>query len=357
MKIIAFLCVVIAFSSATEAIDIFNTLPKTDFGKTILQTVQLELSNGSAVDSVVQSLNEILKSAEQEKGAIQTNLRNRQTQCQTRQDDAQSIIDRANAKRADDERKLPLINEELISKQEQALVKDSEEQRNNDKLALITATREQQKQEYQDRRNELTNYVAALGEAKSIVSGLGSVSFLQVSSNEHYSKFKEANPTPRGYGIMVELLLKASTQAKTPEQVERIVATIQGLIDSIYELQKQELLVDDAREVEFIRQREILLLANQTLAASVAQLKAQVLHLQQDIVEVTNDVNTNKSIASIKTKELNDWIKTCQDEEKNLRAIFDSRVGQVETVNQILIIFNSGLSQELRKSIAEIQLN
>lgn len=28
---------------------------------------------------------------------------------------------------------------------------------------------------------------------------------------------------------------------------------------------------------------------------------------------------------TVKTKELNDWIKTCSDEEKNLRAIFESR--------------------------------
>lgn len=59
---------------------------------------------------------------------------------------------------------------------------------------------------------------------------------------------------------------------------------------------------------------------------------------------------------TVKTKELNDWIKTCSDEEKNLRAIFESRyyiniIFFIEYIKQKLLIkYSFYLIKELHKN-------
>lgn len=51
---------------------------------------------------------------------------------------------------------------------------------------------------------------------------------------------------------MVELLLQTANKGgANPELVEKLVAAIDTLAESIYDLQKEELLVDDQREQEF----------------------------------------------------------------------------------------------------------
>lgn len=132
----------------------------------------------------------MLSDADNERKSIQSNLQGRQAYCQSKQQAAKEVLDRATYKRADDEKKVPLKKEELLDKKQQSQDKDGEEERNRDRITAITEQRDAQRKEYEERRGQLIGFVAALQEAKKIVSASGA-SFLQKSIERHYSEFSK----------------------------------------------------------------------------------------------------------------------------------------------------------------------
>ncbi|KAM3143013.1 hypothetical protein pb186bvf_004831 [Paramecium bursaria] len=322
MKAIYIICLIV-LANATQGIDYFHMLATKDYGKTVIQALQLELQQGSA-DQVVGTLRGLLKDSENELGAIKGNLKNRQAQCLVHQSDAKSVIERANYKAAEDLTKLPLKKEESDAKNKQVEDKQGEEQRNNDKIVVISNSRKAQRALFEERRDELVGLVATLNEAKAIIEGKKS-SFLQKNIQSVLDNFAESYPNQRGLVLMAQILMKSANKQLEQGAIEKLVGIIGSLVESIYDVQKEELLVDDQREQDFQNQKAQLENANVYLAAASATLHAQSLTLQQQILELSNDIKSNQQLSAVKTKELQDWNKTCYDEEKGLRSIYDGK--------------------------------
>jgi hypothetical protein len=98
-------------------------------------------------------------------------------------------------------------------------VKNGEEQRNLDRIQLLTQQRQQSRAEYEERRDEMIGMIAALKEAKTIVAQLKSGSFLQEADSvfaeikEHHQSFVKSYPRQRGFHQLVSLLLETASDS------------------------------------------------------------------------------------------------------------------------------------------------
>lgn len=67
-------------------------------------------------------------------------------------------------------------------------------------------------------------------------------------------------------------------------------------MESIFDLQKKELIADNAREQDYQNQKERIELQNRRLEATIASFKARVEVINQTVLELTNDIKANTDV-------------------------------------------------------------
>jgi hypothetical protein len=215
---------------------------------------------------------------------------------------------------------------------------------------VITAARKETRAEYEDRRDELAAMVGALQEAKQIIQQLKATGFLQMNSEvltqikAHHNKFLSRFPKQRSFHGLINLLM-VTMQDKDIQadqsSVGKIVAIIDGLVESVFEIQKQEMIADDNRQMEFEMQKARLQLLNRRLQGSIADLNAKVQILTQRILELENDIATSNTTVEVKTSEKNDWLRTCGDAKNSFDQMAAIRKEQLEVIAECIEIFET----------------
>lgn len=153
----------IALAIANQNEQFFLSLREKEFGRTIIQTIQLELGSKASseqVDRILNLLRQMREDISSEQKDAEASFST--DTCSARINDVLAVIKRASEKKADDERRLPLLKEEQKDKQQQADDKVGQEKRNLDRIAIITEERKQSHAEYETRRDELIGLISAL---------------------------------------------------------------------------------------------------------------------------------------------------------------------------------------------------
>ncbi|CAD8089280.1 unnamed protein product [Paramecium primaurelia] len=346
MKLLVLLCIV-TLTFADQRIDFFNKLSQSEFGKTILQTIQVQENNVERVLQFIKQLQVDINAAQTE----HTNyLQNRNGQITQYINEADQALAKAKQQKAQDEAQLPLKEEELNDKRSQGESKFAEKQRNLDRIAALTAEREESKKAYDQRRSEIVGLLAALNQGKKLIQQIktGSVFTQQeifADIEHHHKKFIQRFPDRRGFNSLVSLSLamaQDSTLKSDQSALERVVQVIEDLADSLFQLQKQEMEADDAREAAFQQAIARLEIANQSLEGAVAYLHAQILRLEQSLLELQNDIATQAQMIVNKQNEKADWLNIQRDETKSYGKQTENRKSQLDLLGETENVFSKG---------------
>jgi hypothetical protein len=126
--------------------------------------------------------------------------------------------------------------------------------RNKDSITKFFETREAEHREFVERREEYTQLITALKDAKQTIASLATTSFLQLKDGvlaelkAHHAKVEAV--MPHGYKTLALLLLELTADANIradPSTVQVILDVIDELIESIYSVQKEEIFADDEK--------------------------------------------------------------------------------------------------------------
>lgn len=158
-----------------------HELAHNDFGKTIIETIQVSMHSGKDVDRIVELLKQMEEDIKSENESEKAVKGQRDEQCAKKQGEAEAAIKSANVQRVEAERAIPFMREELRDKERQAKEKLTEEQRNNDLIFALMEERKESRAEYEAQRDELGGLIGALQEAKKIVGQLKKQGFLQIN--------------------------------------------------------------------------------------------------------------------------------------------------------------------------------
>ncbi|CAD8074164.1 unnamed protein product [Paramecium sonneborni] len=356
MKLIVLIVLIGAIVARDEYF--FAQLRDSEFGKTIIQTLQVQLLQEHPADTVVHLLKQMKDDLLNEQRAEDEDVQSSLQSCQTASEAAAAVITVAKERKATAEERLPLLQQEQNDKKQQLFDKQGEEQRNLDRVSVLQEARNVQRSEYEQRRDELVGLISALQEAKQILSqgitALKKTSFAELKS--HHQNFLKYYPHKKGFHTMVNMLLEVLQDEGTQENAaQKVVKIIDTLVDSIFQVQKEEMKADDGRELDFQTQKERLLLANRRLAGSIADLNARYEVLGQKILEVRNDVATQDAVIFNKQTEKGDWDQTCNDTERTHRQQTDARNVQLEIIVECIDIFETRFDMETKSYIQRIR--
>ncbi|CAD8061995.1 unnamed protein product [Paramecium primaurelia] len=356
MKIILLVFLIGATFARDEGF--FAQLRNSDFGKTIIQTLQVQLSQEHPADTVVHLLKQMKDDLNNEQRVEDEEITGQLKTCQEASNAAVSVLTIAKERKATSEERLPLLQQEQNDKKQQLFDKQGEEQRNLDRISVLQEARNVQRQEFEQRRDELVGLVSALQEAKKILSqGIGALkknSFVQLKN--HHENFLKYYPNKKGFHSMVDVLLTVLQEENTQENAaQKVVKIIDTLVDSIFQVQKEEMKADDARELDFQTQKERLLLANRRLSGSVADLNAANERIGQKILEIKNDISIQDSIIFNKSTEQADWDQTCNDTEKAHRQQTEQRNAQLAIIVECIDIFETRFDMETKSYIQRLR--
>lgn len=116
---------------------------------------------------------------------------------------------------------------------------------------------------------------------------------------QHHAKFQKLYPAKKGFHTMVSLLLQTMQDVgiqANQKGVKKIIHVIDELIESIFDVMKQELKAENARQQDYLTQRARLELNSRRLEGTVSQLRAKVENIKQKMLELTNDIATQSEV-------------------------------------------------------------
>ncbi|KAM3131450.1 hypothetical protein pb186bvf_016380 [Paramecium bursaria] len=349
MKYWIVLLAVVAFAQYEE--NYLQQIAQSDFGKTILQTIQVELQGNSSIDHILQLLEQLKTEINDEQDREREKSREHTQFCIDKFNEILFVIDKAGLQLARDQTQLPLALEEQKDKQRQSQDKEDQENRNNQRIQELTDERTASRREYEDRRDEQTTLIGVLREARKTFTKLstkkydplaGTYSFLEISEPILVQLKKYSKQFSHGYGAMFDMLVEISQQPgiqADQKGVAKIQEIIDELIESVYHVQRQELLAENVREQDFQNKKERIVLANRKLIATIALLKAKVEIITQTVLELNNDITNNSNLSRLKAQEKNDWQKACLDYHNGYVAATQIRTNESDILTEVIQIF------------------
>lgn len=168
--------------------------------------------------------------------------------------------------KADDERALPLRQEELQDKEQQLRDKQNQDERSQTRMQTLIHQRQDDAISYNARIAENQGLVDTLQQAKHIISQLAARnSFLQVDNshthlqkpedvkeklNKHNQNIIQLMGDKKGYFSLIEMLIEAAQDpnvSSNHELVGSVVQIIDELVESLYRLQRVEQVSEQER--------------------------------------------------------------------------------------------------------------
>ncbi|KAM3145438.1 hypothetical protein pb186bvf_002482 [Paramecium bursaria] len=350
MKVL--LLLVLAGMVMSNDFDLLDQMTQFEFGKTIIATLQIELEAGdSSIDNVVNQLRSIQITAQQDLEDNTKTLRTRIEQCNQREFELNEVINSASSRKADDERAVPLRQEELNAKLQQLNDKTGQESRNLDRISLLESQRKEEKQSYESKKDQNVGLIEGLKKAKSIISQLKS-SFLQTDDVKEVLKKHVDSLAVGPYTGLIQMLVQSAEK----DSAQKIVQIIDELVESINHLSSVESTGEEEKIALYQRQKARYQQENKSLEATLATLKADTQRIQQTLLELSNDIDTKNQVLSVKNTELNDWKKTCDDEVKNHQFVRTQKNSELGIINECIEIFTSRFNSGIRSYVQKLQI-
>jgi DNA repair exonuclease SbcCD ATPase subunit len=347
MRIAAILCIAFciagafATDSAQDAADFakLEQLSNTSFGKTIIDTIQLQLASGDPMDDLIELLREISNFVQNEQNDDDGYIKDIRGQCDAEIDRLRNEItaadDRAAELQAEIEEKTPIRDEkvELLAEKRELLAETG------DRIVELDEDKAEHDADWAAEQQEHDRATYVIERAKEVIENGFGGSFLQktfkpqtlVQVSEHFktnSKNFKRNSWNHVFKLLAQISASSTVQADAGA-VAKILALIDALLERIAESREIERREYEAWVAEYQEAREAQVTLYNATEAQIENLENEISALTKRINNATSERDEQRERSRQKNIELTGRIKWCDDEAE---AYSDRRADRTERI-------------------------
>jgi len=337
--------VVGSFATSTEdqvILDKLSAMDKTDFGRTMLDTIQLQLASGDPMDDLIELLRETYNFVYTEQTDDDGYIKNIRGGCDNDigrlRTEITAANDRAAELQAELDEKIPLRAEKTeLLHQKQALLEET-----GDRIVALDEDKAEHDAEWAAEQQEHDRATYVIERAKEVIQNGFSGSFLQknfkpsamVQVAEHFKNNAKSFKRTSWNKIFKML---ASISAAAPIQADsgaigRILELIDALLEKIAESREIMRREYEAWVAEYDAAREAQVTLYNETQSQIENLQNEISALTKRIDNATSERDEQRERSRQKGIELNERIKWCDDEAE---AYANRRGGRTERLNVI----------------------
>jgi chromosome segregation ATPase len=343
-----------------------ESIKKTEFGKTILQSLQLELKTGNkdAVDNILTLLNKLRQDEVDAQTTDDANWAAESQECADDQASLQNDINVANGQIDDNNNSIDLLETSVSNNQASLEEANTNLLTSTAALQSLVDARNAEHEQYLSNMADISNTITALQQGKEILNQLVENSdeesgFIQKKGQgsafaqftEHLGNAKIQKGKFHGFVVALMNLLNKEIVAD-----QNLLGTVISLIDDLIDQLSDELTTlaaneNDAQDI-FETQQTNLNSEISNLNAQIADLQAEITNEQNQILDLQNE-NSNLSLTvANKSQELADRQQTCADDEAAYNDRTEERTAEIDIIDQVIAIFESRF-ENVRSYIAD----
>jgi chromosome segregation ATPase len=331
---------------------------KSEFGKTILQSLQLELktaaNNKDAVNSILNLLATLRQDEVDAQAADDTAHDAEDGDCEAYETQVQGEIDTATSTISDNNNAISLLQTAVSNSQVQLDEANDNLVTSSNALQNLQDAREAEHSTFLQDTADISATITALKNGRDILKQLeeessqdDSSSFIQKAQGNIFSQFTShitsCNLKQTKYHGFVTALLSMLSRDIVADQA--LVEMILHLIDQLVDQLSGELSTLGYNEKQA---QDIFDIQETNLQSDIANLNSQIASLQSDITANNNDIldyqsdNSNLQVTiNNKSQELADKEQSCTDDDTSYEAIKDQRTSEVAIIDQVINIFQT----------------
>jgi len=317
---------IFAVESAQDAADFakLDAMSKTNFGKTILDTIQLQLASGDPVDNLIDLLREIYNFIQGEQNEDDAYISDIRGQCDNDVDRLRDEITAANDRAADlqaeIEEKTPIRDEkvELLAEKRELLADTG------DRIIELDEEKAEHDEDWSAEQQEHDRATYVIERAKEVIENGFGGSFLQknfkpqtlVQVAEHFksnSKNFKRNSWNHVFKILAQITSSNNVQADAGA-VEKVLTLIDALLERIAESREIERREYEAWVAEYQDAREAQVSLYHATEAQIENLENEISALTKRINNATSERDEQRERSRQKGIELTGRLKWCEDE-------------------------------------------
>ncbi|CAD8116248.1 unnamed protein product [Paramecium sonneborni] len=357
MKIIIIITLLICIQSQES--EMLQQIAQNSFGRQILQTIQLELTQENAARQIYTMLNKLFYDLRDEDARSSKANGERQAQCSDQFQLINQIQEKAVVAKADYERQIPGKQEELLNKLGQVEQKNAEIQRNDQLQIKFQEERRKDHETYERKRDELIGLINGLKQAQQIIRQLQTPhpGGALVQLKEHHQQLLKSYAQNSEFKEMTSLLMELCSDSKIHsdnDNVQVIVDIINDLIESIYDVQKREMYAEDWAEKFF--QQDLLRLSkeNVRLQGQITDDQVAADFAQQRLDDLQQQASLQQIIYDNKEIERKSFEIACKEDNNAAEQTRLSRNEQIQIVLQLLELFENNFNDRTRTALLQI---
>lgn len=343
MKSAFLLCLLacVAFSATLD----FTSLKRTDFGKKLLASIELQMTMEGPVDKVLALLQELDDGLVQEQADHDDRHEEYQGECDSTLSEYQDEIDQAKADKTEAVSQLSVVIPQISETEDELASAKQSLQDTLDAKETAINRREKEHEDYLVRVQEHSDAISACDLATEQVLELRSSSFLQkpalLQLNTHLQAVKRVAP---GYGGLFKLLLQV---AADPQANQELVTKLINLISKLRASFVSSWELEDTNEADSQQAFDELV---QSLDSTIIELTDRISSLElelKSLYEQKADAEERKEDAEGRIEsftELYDEKKEqCDSEQANYESETERRASERDTIEEASQIIESRL--------------
>lgn len=375
-----FLVATCAFGASDDTMDRLSQVASSKFGKTILETIQVELqTKEDSRPIIVKLLEELINettTAQQNHDSRIANTRKTEAENQKQLRAQISFLTERinNNTAAQGEAETDLDKAEDAEKEK---IKEIEEFQRQLDAAIAQRKKEQAAFEKKDAKYD--KLLAVLAEVRKVITSRqnarkGASSFLEKKASSQLinalAEIKESLKTEsfsqvsEGYGSMISFIATKAQNLLTPEQADANAESgLQSVVDLLDKLsnkfrnEKEEAIrVNEQRKREFERRREDLSNSISNANIELATIRREISTLKNTIANLKEQIAQDKTNRGIAETDLQASIKLLKEANEEYDKMTKQRNEELKILREVLEIVQTRL-QNLRKNVEQAIIN
>ena len=354
---------IVAINALNQDVAFLQKIQKTDFGRTILQTIQIQLQTSDAIDSVYQLLDKlrsgIIADGAADKKAHTQKVNDLEGRISTLGKEIKNAQEQVKS-----DKKSKAAHEATL----QGLVKDEAEAAASLKekqtiLAKITKQRQEEHAIYKKETAKRYASITALNEGKEIIQRLqvkGTV-LAEVSHEEVFAQvaatFRSLRVADEKYQGFFNLFAQMFSAKIVADQnlVNKVVEVFDKLIDQIGEEIAQLTKKEQAAKEAYESQKESLLSAISQLQALLQELASKIASEKATIADLAASIAANQQLIKKKSAEKAAAEAELAAEKQQYAKRVAKRKEEVSTIDQVKAIFQKEFNAQARSYVKNVK--
>jgi flagellar motility protein MotE (MotC chaperone) len=375
MKFISFalLALVLVSGFATEQddqhdLETLRRMEKTEFGQTILDTIQLQLSAEGPVEDLVKMLQNIEADLQKEQDEDNKFIDKLQGECdaglEKLQDEIKQAKERIAELTAELDLKIPIRDEKVRQRADKFEFQQLLEAKVAD-LDARKVVRDELWAQAQEEHDK-ASYIIQKGK-EIIAAAMSKQSFLQKNVHMNFAQLSDHFATHAQkyvfkqkswnsiFKLLSQILAKAPVQADQ-SLVQKVIAICDDLLNKIAESREIERRSYQHWVDEYNRTRDEVNVKLNEIKADIANLDQEIAALNKRINAATEERKEQTERVVQKTNQYQEYLKYCDDENANYAKRRENRDNDRQVVSDAIGVFQKNL-RLFRKYVADRMKN